>query len=51
MNIGKALDFVKDEIRSLEAAPVINGCEMTAEWADRLEIFNTIKAVLEGAKK
>lgn len=44
--IKKAMEFVDDEIRSYELAPVINGCEMTAEWAEMLAIFKTIKSAL-----
>lgn len=47
--IEKAMQFVDAEIRSLELAPEINGCEMTAEWAEMLDIFHTIKSALEKA--
>ena len=43
----KALKDVNDEIRSLELAPTINGCEMTEDWKEMLEINRTIKEVLE----
>ena len=47
--VKKAMEFVDAEIRSYELAPKINGCEMTAEWAEMLDIFHTIKSVLEKA--
>ena len=43
----KTLAFVQEEIRSLELAPQLNGCEMTAEWAEMLDIFRTIERVLK----
>ena len=43
----KALKYVNDEIRSLELAPTINGCEMTEDWKEMLEINRIIKEVLE----
>lgn len=42
----KALNFINEEIRRLELAPEINGCEMTPEWFEMLEIYTTIKSVL-----
>lgn len=47
----KAMQFVDEEIKSYELAPIINGCEMTAEWAEMLEIFKTIKSVLKGVQE
>lgn len=42
----KAIAWIKDEIRSLELAPTLNGCPMTQEWAEQLEIMRTcLKAV------
>lgn len=35
----KAVAFFEEEIRSLELAPEINGCAMTQEWQDRLDIM------------
>ncbi len=46
MKFEKALDFVNQEIRSIELAPKINGCEMTQEWRDMLQVFETIREVL-----
>lgn len=37
----KAIAWIKDEIRSLELAPKLNGCPMTQEWAEQLEIMGT----------
>lgn len=37
----KAIAWIKEEIRSLERAPELNGCHMTPEWADQLEIMRT----------
>ena len=39
----KALKFVNEEIRNLELAPTINGCEMTEDWRELLEVYGTIK--------
>ena len=43
----KAIKFFKDEIRRLELAPEINGCEMTEEWKEQMEICETAKSALE----
>ncbi len=37
----KAITWIKEEIRSLELAPEINGCTMTPEWAAQLDIMRT----------
>lgn len=37
----KAIAWLKDEIRSLERAPELNGCPMTPEWAAQLDIMRT----------
>lgn len=37
----KAIAWLKEEIRSLERAPELNGCPMTPEWAAQLEIMQT----------
>lgn len=37
----KAIAWIKEEIRSLERAPELNGCPMTPEWAAQLEIMRT----------
>lgn len=37
----KAIAWIKEEIRSLERAPDLNGCPMTTEWAAQLEIMRT----------
>lgn len=37
----KAIKYLTEEIRSLRMAPQINGCPMTPEWADQLEIMET----------
>ncbi len=34
----KARAFLIEEIKRLRYAPKLNGCEMTAEWAEQLEI-------------
>lgn len=36
-----AIKWLKWEIRSLERAPEINGCPMTKDWAEQLEIMKT----------
>lgn len=37
----QAIAWIKEEIRSLERAPELNGCPMTTEWAEQLEIMRT----------
>lgn len=37
----KAIAWLTEEIRSLELAPELNGCPMTPEWAEQLEIMRT----------
>lgn len=37
----RAISWLKEEIRSLERAPELNGCPMTPEWAEQLEIMRT----------
>ena len=37
----KAIAWIKEEIRSLERAPELNGCHMTPEWAAQLDIMRT----------
>lgn len=36
-----AIKWLEWEIRSLERAPEINGCPMTKDWAEQLEIMKT----------
>ena len=48
--IEKALNFFKEEIIRLRKAPEINGCEMTPEWLEMLQIYNTAVEALEKAK-
>ena len=43
----KTIRFFNDEIKSLELAPEINGCEMTKEWKEQIEICKTAKSALE----
>lgn len=37
----KAIAWLKEEIRSLERAPELNGCPMTPEWSEQLDIMRT----------
>ena len=46
-NILKAIKFAKSEIKSLELAPKINGCEMTEWWKEQIEIWKTAISALE----
>lgn len=39
--INKAIKFFEDEILSLRKAPELNGCEMTSEWIERIQIYST----------
>lgn len=43
----KAIKFFETEIRSLELAPELNGCEMTEEWQEQMDIFKAAKEALE----
>ena len=43
----KAIKFFNEEIRRLEIAPKINGCKMTDEWAEQIEICKTAKSAIE----
>ena len=46
-NIQKAIKFAENEIKSLELAPEINGCEMTEEWKEQIEVWETSISALE----
>ncbi len=48
--IEKAIKFFKEEIIRLRKAPEINGCEMTPEWLEMLQIYNTAVEALEKEK-
>lgn len=43
----KAIKFFETEIRSLELAPELNGCEMTEEWQEQMDIFKAAKEALK----
>ena len=43
----KAIKFLDEEIVRLEGAPIINGCEMTDDWKEQLEICKLAKSALE----
>lgn len=43
----KAVQFFKDEIRRLELAPKINGCEMTDDWREQMSVCKTALTALE----
>lgn len=43
----KAIKFFDEEIERLERAPIINGCEMTDDWKEQLEICKLAKSALE----
>ena len=46
-NILKAIKFAKSEIKSLELAPKINGCEITEWRKEKIEIWKTAISALE----
>ena len=46
-DIQKAIKFAKSEIKSLELAPKINGCEMKEWWKKQIEIWETAISALE----
>lgn len=43
----KAIKFFDDEILMLNNAPELNGCEMTDEWKEQLEICKMAKSAIE----
>jgi hypothetical protein len=43
----QAIKYFEDEILMLENAPNLNGCEMTDEWREQLEICKMAKQALE----
>lgn len=43
----KAIKFFDEEIERLERVPIINGCEMTDDWKEQLEICKLAKSALE----
>lgn len=43
----RAMEFFKDEIRRLELAPDINGCEMTDDWREQMSVCKTALIALE----
>ena len=43
----KAIKFFDEEIARLNHAPELNGCEMTDEWKEQLEICGLAKSALE----
>ena len=47
MTIHKAIKFFDEEILRLSKAPEINGCEMSEEWREQLEICKRAKIALE----
>lgn len=47
IDIKKAKRFFEQEIRSLELAPKINGCEMTEDWKEQIEICKMSISALE----
>ena len=46
-NIQTAIKFAENEIKSLELAPKINGCEMKEWWKKQIEIWETAISALE----
>ena len=43
----KAIKFFKEEIVRCKNAPKLNGCEMTEEWKETIEICETAIEALE----
>ena len=46
-NIQTAIKFAENEIKSLELAPKINGCEMTKWWKEQIKVWKTAISALE----
>ena len=42
----KAAHWLNEEIERLKLAPAINGCGMTLEWTEQLEIMETLRQAL-----
>ena len=43
----QAIKYFEDEVLMLENAPNLNGCEMTDEWREQLEICKMAKQAIE----
>lgn len=43
----QAIKYFEDEVLMLENAPSLNGCEMTDEWREQLEICKMAKQAIE----
>lgn len=46
-DIEKAIKFAENEIKSIELAPEINGCEMTEWWKEQIKVWKTAISALE----
>lgn len=51
MKIGEAISFCEREIESYKNAPIINGCEMTEDWKEKIEFYKTAIEALEEANE
>lgn len=47
MTAQQAIKYFEDEILMLENAPNLNGCEMTNEWREQIEICKMAKSAIE----
>ena len=45
----EARQWLEAEIDRLERAPSLNGCSMTEEWQQQLDVFRLCKAALDGS--
>lgn len=46
MNISAAISWYERELKYLEAAPGINGCPMTPEWEEQINVHTTALTAL-----
>ena len=47
MTKAKAIEWYADEVERLQIAPELNGCPMTQEWAEQIEIHAMAIAALK----
>ena len=50
-NIEKAIEWFKREIQYIKAAPALNGCKMTEEWKEQLEVCETALEALKDRRR
>lgn len=51
MDVNKAIDYFKQEIRFCKEAPVLNGCQMTDDWTLMMEVSKLAVKALEAMQE